>query len=189
MSSTRSSGNNAHTHLAMLQSMREWRHESCAPHNAHKFWGAICLWCSTSAVGRECLANRHKKTRILEETLIFHSDDHSFAKPLTSDLPPLSSSQAVRQPLADWWRPGPRIQVFYLWPGGFLRRQVRIAPPWSTIDWRLFCWGFLSVLHKTLRFGTCVHSFFSCISMGKVVQCCRCGHRCCGGGCTCDCKQ
>jgi hypothetical protein len=56
-----------------------------------------------------------------------------------------------RQPLADWWRLGPGIEVF-LPPAWWISSSASSnRTSVATIDWRLFFWGFLSVLHHKME--------------------------------------
>lgn len=64
----------AHMQRAIVQSRREWRHESCAPHIWHRSSVAIFLCSLTSSVGIECFASLHRKFLIFPGTFTDHKD-------------------------------------------------------------------------------------------------------------------
>lgn len=94
MNSMISSRSRAQTHLARLHSKRACLQESSPPNKEHPLSGLMFLRCRTSPVGMDSVAKCHRKIRIFDETLIFHSSHHSFCCTLVSDLPNMSSSQA-----------------------------------------------------------------------------------------------
>ena len=92
----------AHMQRAIVQSRREWRHESCAPHIWHRSSVAIFLCSLTSSVGIECFASLHRKFLIFPGTFTDHKDfqDPSGSrtmhvvrlnKPSAAPVPPLPS--------------------------------------------------------------------------------------------------
>jgi hypothetical protein len=95
--SASSSSARAQTHLAIVQSINECLHESSAPHIPHKLDCAMCLRFSKSAVGSECLANRHKKIFTFAGTLAFQRRVQFFCSPIWSKLDAVSYSQASRR--------------------------------------------------------------------------------------------
>lgn len=97
--STNSGSHKAHTHLAMVQRISECAHESSSPHTTHHDVVDMFLWLSTSTVGIEHWAKRHKKTLIFQGMFTFQSLDQLPCSHVFSEDPTRPSSQASRRNL------------------------------------------------------------------------------------------
>lgn len=88
----RHSSDNAHVHLAIVHSSKEWHHESTHPHNAQVLLVHIFRCCKTSAEGRDWWARRQTNNFSFEGTERLQILDHAFEISDVLDEPSTPSS-------------------------------------------------------------------------------------------------